>query len=793
MKIVCVSHNASLTGAPKVIFQLARKLAHNHEIILVTKESGPLWDEILDEKPHGMSFHNANTAYGICNLSFEEKVETARLFLNRVKPDLVYANSAESAEWAIAAKMLKIRNIFHLHEMKIGLNSALKTKCLSLDIMDYVDQLICVSRDVEHDVFAVLPVKPKNSIVLENFFECDRLRELSQIEMPLPNNALGEVIKRDRPIICGCGTASYRKGVDIFFDTARQLPEFQFLWIGKWNTDSSNPAHQTFETEALSNFFITGEVNNPYFYLGLSNILALTSREDPYPLVVFESLILGKQVICFSETGGSRFILDKWGYVVFGKPNAETLSRLLKKLFAQDFQDSSLKWMSQTQEEVCRQYNIESAFSKVESIIIGSSQSNLEELDIDPDEEIERSIHPRQGVFIKAANRILPKDDRLAAFNLQTPSLGHFFLDYTLPISGWVISNALIKAVEVSINNQTIKAIPLARSKTKLGRYYHDQINTQNKLELSFSQYVCVGEFIGTRNIDLWFVFENGDRIPFFSIFLESRNADETLKGVPGPDFVIGGAVRGATVSIYNYLSQHPSIIRRHPSKIDFFNDHQSHDLDWYLSLFAIFENGELVQNKLIGETSPSYLASRKAPVRLKALFPNTKIIFSLRDPVARAVSQYYYYRRRKLGEHRTLDEAFSEAEIEKSIELVQQFEFSKLPFLDQGHADTSWYLYNGQYATHLRNWFRAFPKEQILILDYQDFVGQKNTVQQEVLSFLGLSYHEDMSIQARSRVEYPKISDSLYARLYQYYEAHNYELQKLLGSEFSWMKTSQS
>lgn len=369
MKIACISHEASLTGAPKVLFQLAERLADKHEVILVTKEDGPLLQQWMERNHERISCYNMNTSYQVCKLSFLEKVEGAKRFLADHQPDLVYANSAETAEWVIAARLLQIKNIFHLHEMEDGLRSALRTSCFALDVMKYVDLLICVSKDVEVDIYKTLPIKPKRSIVLANFFETDRILEQSKIAQPLPENALGDALDIDRPLICACGLASYRKGVDIFFEVARHFPQLQFLWIGQWNWDRDNPVGQRFQTELLENFFITGQVSNPYYFLGLSQLMVLTSRIDPNPLVVFEALILGKPVICFTETGGSRFILDQAGYVLTGKPNVNTLVQTIQKMILPDGRLYLPEWLMEATQQVRDQYDVSSVFRQFEHLI----------------------------------------------------------------------------------------------------------------------------------------------------------------------------------------------------------------------------------------------------------------------------------------------------------------------------------------------------------------------------------------------------------------------------------------
>ncbi|WP_158262548.1 MULTISPECIES: sulfotransferase family protein [Pirellulaceae] len=126
------------------------------------------------------------------------------------------------------------------------------------------------------------------------------------------------------------------------------------------------------------------------------------------------------------------------------------------------------------------------------------------------------------------------------------------------------------------------------------------------------------------------------------------------------PDFIIGGAMKSATTTIHSLLSHHPEVfipkgevlyfdvdeIAARPdnfSKINnewLFPEYDSPQMsDWYRSHFA-----EAKEHQLVGEDSPTYLASEKAPQRIRNTLPDVKLIFTLRDPVERAYSHYWHY-----------------------------------------------------------------------------------------------------------------------------------------------------
>lgn len=372
MKIIFVSHAASLTGAPKFVFELAKIIASRHNVMLVTKQDGPLLQQAKKKNKERIKYFNVNNSHEVCNQDFVEKVETAKQFIKQHNPELVYVNSVASAEWVVASRICKVKNIFHLHEMEDECRSQLLMRNVTLDIMNYTDFAIYVSPDVEKNASAFFDSKPPNSIVMDCFFDCEKIIHQAKLEQPLPKNIKEENIDLNKPIVCASGVASYRKGVDIFFETACKLPHLQFLWIGKWNSEGkyTNPIEKKHLSENPSNFFLTGEVENPYFYLNLADLFVLSSREDPNPLIVIEALILGKQALCFSKTGGRRFVLDRWGYVLNGHPTVELLESFINRIFPPpDYLAFTPRWLGDAQKSIIKHCDKKGALPKFEKIL----------------------------------------------------------------------------------------------------------------------------------------------------------------------------------------------------------------------------------------------------------------------------------------------------------------------------------------------------------------------------------------------------------------------------------------
>jgi glycosyltransferase involved in cell wall biosynthesis len=163
--------------------------------------------------------------------------------------------------------------------------------------------------------------------------DLQRLETLSCEDRPAARNAKGALILERRPLVVMCGTASRRKGADIFADLAAELPEANFVWIGPWTADEGatqvdwvDTKHEASKREgyAPGNLYFTGPVFNPYPWFRAADIFFLSSREDPNPLVAIEALALGKPVVSFRGSGQAGLRCMTHGLAISGPPEVKS-------------------------------------------------------------------------------------------------------------------------------------------------------------------------------------------------------------------------------------------------------------------------------------------------------------------------------------------------------------------------------------------------------------------------------------------------------------------------------------
>lgn len=177
------------------------------------------------------------------------------------------------------------------------------------------------------------------------------------------------------------------------------------------------------------------------------------------------------------------------------------------------------------------------------------------------------------------------------------------------------------------------------------------------------------------------------------------------------PDFIIIGAMKAGTTSLYRYLHSHPGIFMSEVKEPSYFvaERNWSKGPDWYRSLFAGAPDGAL-----LGEASTNYSKGTTfsgVPQRLREEVPDVKLIYLIRDPVERIRSHYAYaVCRRK--ERRSAERAITC----KSI-----------------------YVRTSQYGAELQRYREHFPNHQMLVLLTEDLRDEPAAVLRRVERFLGL------------------------------------------------------
>lgn len=246
----------------------------------------------------------------------------------------------------------------------------------------------------------------------------------------------------------------------------------------------------------------------------------------------------------------------------------------------------------------------------------------------------------------------------------------------------------------------------------------------------------------------------------------------ETLRPATQPHFIIIGTQRGGTTSLYSALTQHPLIVPPLKKELDFWSWHFQRGIEWYLAHFPPLPQR---QNWITGEASPSYFEHPEAPGRLHNTFPNVKLILLLRNPADRAISQYYHWRSLN-WEYRSLETVITDE--------IERLAHSPHPLMGSEPGN---YLARGLYIELIKPWLSLFPRQQLLILQSEDFYRDSASVVQQVLAFLDLPATESITYKNANPGAYPPADLACRHQLLEYFQPYNQQLENYLQRSFNW------
>lgn len=207
------------------------------------------------------------------------------------------------------------------------------------------------------------------------------------------------------------------------------------------------------------------------------------------------------------------------------------------------------------------------------------------------------------------------------------------------------------------------------------------------------------------------------------------------------PTFLIVGAAKCGTTSLFEYLGQHPDVFVPHCKEPQYFSRAPYPALarndEEYARLFA-GRRGE----KAVGEASVSYLCDEEAPGRIKALIPEAKIIILLRDPVERAYSLWWHMHH--LGFEPL---PFAEA-LKKEDERRHSPEFRNNAPHYHGFF---YYCHSGMYCAQVKRYLDLFGPENVRVRIFEEAVRDLPALCREMFEFIAVDPSFEPELAARN------------------------------------------
>ena len=207
------------------------------------------------------------------------------------------------------------------------------------------------------------------------------------------------------------------------------------------------------------------------------------------------------------------------------------------------------------------------------------------------------------------------------------------------------------------------------------------------------------------------------------------------------PGFLICGAQRCGTTSMYRALSQHPAVMKAVLHKgVHYFDTGYLNGRGWYQAHFPLTVSAKRVEKRegvepMTFESAPYYLWHPLAASRIAQDLPDVKIIVLLRDPAERAYSAYTHekardYETESFERALELEDGRLEGEEEKLIADPAYNSHSH-----QHHA----YVHRGRYLPQLQRMEKEVGRDRLHVVDCDDFFADPEPAWREVIQFLDL------------------------------------------------------
>jgi len=317
-KILFISRDTSQTGATILLLRLIEILKPRFEIaIIIAQGEGELYGEFQKVSNDCFTFPKRYSGFlkrTRNKIAYYKKIKELKKILNGV--DFIISNTITNGSMIKQVKQYSNAPVIsYVHELGMASSYFATLKDIE-SVLSLSQHFFVPCKSVKNFLEKNLAVSSQKISYLNYYIPA---------HFNISRRERSDVLKNKTFVVGGIGTIDWRKAPEVFILTATRLIEKypQFDIIFKWKGGNKNSLEYTrlMHDVALQNIsskveFIEASPDVSQF-IETIDVLLLTSREDPYPLVVLETASFKKPTICFKDAGGAQeFVENDAGTVV---------------------------------------------------------------------------------------------------------------------------------------------------------------------------------------------------------------------------------------------------------------------------------------------------------------------------------------------------------------------------------------------------------------------------------------------------------------------------------------------
>jgi glycosyltransferase involved in cell wall biosynthesis len=317
IKVLLLLHELSRTGAPRIALDALAAMRDEMDIRIIALRGGPFAEDCRAVGPLLILWKTSER--GHIWQRVRNRFERSRwlLGLRNWDPDVIYINSVSALPIFQMERLPEVPAVLHVHELHTPLFPVMK-ECPEL-LARRPARYVAVSEAVRLALTSEFGIDHERISVIHEFVPEARLSATAGSRQRRPD---------DRCLVVGgAGMPAWRKGTSLWLQTAVEVrrlvgPSVRFVWVGVpewpdphwWEALSFRREVSLLGLEDVVE--LVPSTPKPLEEFARFDIFAMTSWEDPCPLVVLENMGLGTPVVCFAGGGGSAEVVADAGVVV---------------------------------------------------------------------------------------------------------------------------------------------------------------------------------------------------------------------------------------------------------------------------------------------------------------------------------------------------------------------------------------------------------------------------------------------------------------------------------------------